>query len=434
VIVPSSSPHVERHPTRARRRHTASRAVGSLAVAVLVAASSVLLGAPAVSANTPLQAKEWYLGPLGMQQVWAQTRGNGVTVAVLDNGVDASVDDLRGALVPGFDASGKGGNPDVASDDEGHGTQMAVRIAGRGTRIIGIAPQAKILPVLVPNGFSDGSDLASALTKLSAQPSPPQVVNMSLGAPGACPPALQTAVKTAVDKGLILVASAGNEGNSSNASQYPANCKGVIAVGAYDSTGAPWSQSQRQPYVALGAPGVDLPAYNKQGVEGTADGTSDAAAIVSGSFAILRAKFPTMPSRQLVARVLATASRTYYKGPGFGRAGDVLGFGFALVHQALIRPVPATAANPIYDALKTIDTAPPPSGSDPSSAPTSGPSRAPTTVHVDFPGSQASAKSGSSSTGLIVGLIVAVLVVAIIVAVVMSRRGRRSHGAGTTQF
>jgi hypothetical protein len=420
------------------RRDT--RRTTSLLRAVLVGAlvaCIALVGAPLATANATgtldpagLRKQEWYLGVLGLDHVWPLTKGAGVTVAVLDRGVDASVGDLQGALVPGFDATGKGGDPAVANDDEGHGTLMAVRIAGRGINpgIIGIAPQAKVLPVLIPAGLGDGSDEANALNRLSSRPHPPQVVNMSIGSAGPCPPLLQSAVKTAVDKGLILVASAGNEAQAGNPTQYPANCKGVIAVGAYDKTGTPWAKSERQPYVALGAPGVDLPAYTKQRVLGTSDGTSDAAAIVSGSFALLRAKFPTMPSRQLVARMLATASTKYFKGPGYGQSGDVLGFGFAVVHQAIIRSVPANAPNPIYDDLARIDAPP---SSDAAGSASSPPAGGATTVHVSFPGGShpSSSKPGSSSTGLWIGLGAAALAAAAIAAWALARRGRRSGPA-----
>jgi hypothetical protein len=418
---------------RRQTRRTTSILRGILATAVAVGVA--LTGAPAANADTTgtldpaaLQRQEWYVGVLGLNLVWPQTKGAGVTVAVMDRGVDAAVGDLQGAVVPGFDAEGKGGNPDVANDDEGHGTLMAVRIAGRGINpgIIGVAPQAKILPVLVSAGLGDGSDEAKALDRLSSRPSPPQVVNMSIGSAGPCPQVLQAAVKNAVDKGLILVASAGNEGQAGNPTQYPANCKGVIAVGAYDKTGTPWPKSERQPYVALGAPGVDLPAYTKNRVLGTSEGTSDAAAIVSGSFALLRAKFPTMPSRQLVARMLATASTKFFKGPGYGKAGDVMGFGFAVVHQAIIRKVPASAPNPVYDDLAKLGTS--------TSTSTSSPPGGPTTVHVSFPGgSHADSKKSGSSTGLWIG-IAAVVVVAGGVATFLARRGRRAGpGAPPTQ-
>ena len=243
---------------------------------------------------------------------------------------------------------------------------------------------------------------------------------MSIGSAGPCPQMLQTAVKNAVDKGLILVASAGNEGQAGNPTQYPANCKGVIAVGAYDKTGTPWPKSERQPYVALGAPGVDLPAYTKQRVLGTSEGTSDAAAIVSGSFALLRAKFPKMPSRQLVARMLATASTKFFKGPGYGMAGDVMGFGFAVVHQAIIRNVPASAPNPVYDDLAKL-------GTSTSGSASSSPPAGPTTVHVSFPGSSpADSNKSGSNTGLWIGIAAAVVVVAGGAATFLARRGRRA--------
>src|SRR6185437_5947389 len=230
-------------------------------------------------------------------------------------------------------------------------------------------------------------------------------------------------------KGMILVASAGNDGSTANQSQYPSNCKGVIAVGAFDPNGKAWIDTQRQPYVSLGGPGVDIVTYDRARTVGTADGTSDAAAIVSGEFALLRAKFPTMPSRQLVARMFATASKSLYQGPGYGEPGDTLGFGPALVHQALTKNVPASAPNPVYDQLARVST-PPTTSTSPSDTSGSSPSSTPATsgqVGVSLPGADKSS-SGSGGSGAAIGIVAAVVVVlALVIGLLIARRRKAAH-------
>lgn len=418
---------------RHRNRATPARPGRVLRAGVAVLAVSMLLLSQAPLANgspASLQQREWWLGALGLTKVWSITKGAGVTVAVVDSGVDATVGDLQGALVPGFTVSGSSGSPDTEHESSGHGTRMAVVIAGRGTDpgIIGVAPQAKIMPIYMPD--SD-ADVASILNRLIAMPSPPQIVNMSFGAAGSCPSDIQAAVATAVAKGLILVSSAGNEGSTTNDSEYPSNCTGVIAVGAFGPDGTAWTDTQRQPYVSLGGPGVDMVAYDRAHTIGTANGTSDAAAIVSGEFALLRAKFPAMPSRQLVARMFATASKSLYHGPGYGQPGSTLGFGPALVHQALIKTVPASAPNPVYDELARLQT-PPASGPPASEGQSSPPFRPTGSVEVSFPGGGTHATGSGSSSGPLIG-VVAVLgvLLALVVGLLLYRRRRAAHtGAG----
>jgi hypothetical protein len=220
---------------------------------------------------------------------------------------------------------------------------------------------------------------------------------------------------------MILVASAGNEGNSTNLPTLPGDCAGVVAVGAYGDNLTAWPKSQRQPYVALAGPGVHMVGlYKKTGGIGYANGTSDAAAIVSGSFALLRAHFPTMPSRQLVARVLATARQ--FQGAQ-GSRNDVWGFGAARPHHALIDTVPASAANPIYDELDKLGGPPSTTSSVPG---TTGPvSQASGSA---APGSSpAAATNSNNSTGVVVAIAAAVVVVVLIIVGMVLRSRRRRY-------
>ncbi|WP_158296522.1 S8 family serine peptidase [Nocardioides albidus] len=301
---------------------------------------------------------------LAAEEIWKEhTRGEGVVVAVIDSGV-IPTGDLEGAVLPGFsyDGSGRG---DTTTDPDFHGTSMATLIAGRGTGdgVLGIAPEATILPVRLPRGPND-DDTTQALRTLAAMDDPPEVVNMSIDSGGGeCSSDMQEAVRAAVDKGMILVASMGNDHSSIDYPQSPASCPGVLGVGAFGWNNfgfrpddAPdlriWSKSEHQPYAAFAAPGVhvitflpgrDEPFY--------VDGTSDSAAIASGSIALVRAAYPDMPSRELVARLIASAKHLDLPA---GTRDPAWGFGVLRPRSAIEDTIPTDAPNPIYDELDEV--------------------------------------------------------------------------------
>jgi hypothetical protein len=443
------------------RRHST---IGRLLSLVLCCGFVVALAAPAGPAEaeikstlTPaeVQAKEWWIERLNLKKTWKITRGAGVTVAVLDTGVEGGFGDLHGAMVPGFDTDGGSGAGTVDKNPERHGTRIADEIAGRGTGfgLLGVAPRAKILPVFIAqratgDGLTDGTSIA--LDRLSSMAHPPQVVNMSYGTPLPCPASVQQAVTRAIGTGMILVASAGNSGDKDNAAEYPADCKGVVAAAAINYNGHVWSGGERKKYVALAGPGVHLIGYYPKAPGfGYGTGTSDAGAMVSATMALVRAKFPALSSRRVVARVLATA-RQFVGKPGTRNARD--GFGVALPYQALTKKVPADAPNPIYDALGGTtppSTTSPPTSPASSSAPSSGQPSGQSSSGQSAPAGPTSASSsddragippasaapagvvgGSGGSGPDVGLIVAiafgVIVVAFAVFLFLVRsRGRR---------
>jgi len=395
----------------------------ALSVTPATAQPPAALPSAAVSPSQ-VQAQQWWLDKLNVRKAWTISKGAGVTVAVLDGGVDASFGDLRGAVVPGFVPGGSGdGRKDT--DASYHGTLMADDIAGRGTGfgLLGIAPEAKIMPVVVPNDNNIEATTILALDHLTAMAHPPQVVNMSYGWEAPCSAEMQQSVARATAKGMILVASAGNKGEQGNPPSAPASCPGVVAVGAVDQSIQPWSGSTRAGYVALAAPGVHIIGYDTSASThyGYADGTSDSAAIVSGMFALLRSHFPKASSRDLVTRALYL---TYSLDGSKHQRNPEVGFGVALPYDALTRSVPADAANPVYDAITTApsSTPPPPatsaanSGSNTASPPagtrsSSGPLGADTS-------------SDSSNTGLIIGIVVAVVVIAGLLVLLLVRNRR----------
>lgn len=410
-----------------RRRATVSAAglalmlVGLCAPPATAEAPAAL--PPAAVSPSEVQAQQWWLDKLNVRKAWTVSKGAGVTVAVLDGGVDASFGDLRGAVVPGFVPGGSGdGRKDT--DASYHGTLMADDIAGRGTGfgLLGIAPEAKIMPVVVPNDNNIEATTIQALDHLSAMAHPPQVVNMSYGWEAPCSAEMQQSVARATAKGMILVASAGNKGEQGNPPSAPASCPGVVAVGAVDQSIQPWSGSTRAGYVALAAPGVHIIGYDTSASThyGYADGTSDSAAIVSGMFALLRSHFPKASSRDLVTRALYL---TYSLDGTKHQRNPEVGFGVALPYDALTRSVPAGAANPVYDAIKTAPTSTPPA---PDTSTSNAPSNAPSNAATSPAGTRSSSAGGSngSNAGLIIGIVVAVVVVAGLVVLLLVRNRR----------
>ncbi|MBE7186691.1 S8 family serine peptidase [Jatrophihabitans endophyticus] len=410
------------------------------ALLALVAVVGLGLGcaAPALAANPPnvvgtsvlshaqVQAKEWWLVRLSLHKAWKITRGAGVTVAVMDTGVDPKFGDLRGALVPGFGVDTHAtGDTDAAY----HGTRIADEIAGRGTGfgLLGIAPAAKVMPVTVP-GSAGSAAVAAALNHLASMPRPPQVVNMSFGGPFPCPSDVAAATRKAAAAGLVLVAGAGNSAATGNLSQYPADCPGVVAVGAVNTHAGAWSMSQRRPYVTLSGPGVHMIGYDRHARSGYgfADGTSDAAAMVSGVAALVRAHRPSMSARDVVTRLLAT---THQFAGEQGTRNNRYGYGVALPYNALTRHVPAGAPDPVYAALApkprpSGSTSTAPGSSAPSSAPSSGAGSGPSSSPPAAGASASSSGSNGTSIGLVVAIVVVVLaLVAVVVAVTL--RGRR---------
>ncbi|MFI0410740.1 S8 family serine peptidase [Actinomadura sp. 3N508] len=270
--------------------------------------------------------------------------GEGITVAVIDTGVQADLPELQGVVLPGMNAESGGGDArqdlDSVEDPPGHGTAMAALIAaqGRGTGMVGVAPDAKILPVVAQSIAAYTKGVRFAVDHGA------QVINLSQGVPGPCPEDLQESIAYALSKDAVIVVGAGNDGNVGNASNAPANCKGVLAVGAADAQGNPWEKTQRQPYVMVAAPGVHTVTVLRDGKLYPGSGTSDATALTSAAVALIRAKHPQMTNREVVRQLIASAADLAEKGKD-----DRTGYGMIRPYRPLAGKVPNGTANPVFD-------------------------------------------------------------------------------------
>lgn len=290
------------------------------AVLALLASLLVIMGlvAPSASAGSTPEP-QWYLDRMQAESMWKVSTGKGMTVAVLDSGVDASEPELAGKVLKGknFKEPGK----DARTDRDGHGTAMATLIAGNGANgqgVEGLAPDARVLPLTVFGTTKEsGTNSVPALTKAIryAADSDAQIINMSLGFSDADlvdggHEQIQQAVDYALKRGKLLFAGAGNDGSSGNYTSYPAASDGVAGVAAVDQNLAHAKFSSYGSHVALAAPGRDIstPCMKGSGYC-RSEGTSQATAITSGAAALIWAKHPKWTANQVLRVMIETAGK-----------------------------------------------------------------------------------------------------------------------------
>ena len=228
--------------------------------------------------------------------------GGNVLVAVIDSEIDGKHPELAGAVIEEFDAIGNHDKPHV------HGTGMAGAIAAH-RRLMGVAPGVRLLAI---HAFSSsGTDTAQATSAHIlagidwAISKGARIINMSFAGPD--DPILQLALQKAHDKGVVLIAAAGNMGPKSPP-LYPAADPNVIAVTATDAKDQLLPQANQGAYVAVAAPGVDILEPAPNGTYQVTTGTSVAAAHVTGIAALLLDRDPTLDAAA-IRDILTTSAR-----------------------------------------------------------------------------------------------------------------------------
>jgi membrane-anchored mycosin MYCP len=268
----------------------------------------------------------WAQKQLAPERVWPISTGAGITVAIVDSGVDARVPQLTNVL-PGVDVTAED-RPPADNDCYGHGTFVAGIVAAQArpdTGFVGVAPGVTILPIRCAT--SVGDDGRGVLTPermadgiRAAVDGGAQVINVSASTTVANP-ALEDAVNYAAAHDVVVVASAANRAEDGNQATYPASYPSVIAVGAVDESGQRADFSEIGDYVSLVAPGVDVVSLGPGGPgQWQGSGTSYAAPFVSGAAALVRAYHPELTAPQVKHRLEATATRppTTVPNPGLG--------------------------------------------------------------------------------------------------------------------
>lgn len=394
-----------------------SRFLAAMAAGLLAVTSAQ----PAAATPHP-RSGEWWFSAWGIESdVWPVTKGAGITVAVLDTGVNAALPELSGAVLKGGDSTGEktDGRKDLDQRDDGHGTGMAALIAGRGggrSGFVGIAPEVKILPIhdAVRFGDKNGAFESFAAGIRFAVDHGAKVINFSQGVTSEtmkdhCDPGVQDAITYAIDHDAVVVASAGNNGDTSNWAELPASCPGVVAVGAFNPALQAWSGTQRQPYVAVAAPGDGVPVIGKHGqYYPDGSGTSASAALTSGAIALIRAANPHMPARTVVQRLIATARPL-----GKARWNDQTGYGAIQITAAMNPsryPVAANSPNPVYAVFDKWRM------SGDGTPPASNRSASPQTQDRDG--------GRTSALPFVIGGVTFLLIVVVLIIILISRRRR----------
>ncbi|GAA3166303.1 MULTISPECIES: type VII secretion-associated serine protease mycosin [Streptomyces] len=299
-----------------------------MTTACTIALSGVTALPAAADENVPLNSGEckfnttdiketpWSLQRLMTQQLWADTKGQGVRVAVIDTGIDAGNDQIKPAIGSGGQTFVKGGKP--TEDRVGHGTKVAGIIAAQprpSSGFYGLAPRAKVIPFQQTDQEKPGTADSLAKAINAAVAADVQIINISQGTDASeeLLPTLKAAVAHAAKAGVLIVASAGNDGASGKEKRmYPAAFQefdNVLAVAASDRNNERAAFSQPGDYVDIAAPGVDMVSTVPDGGNCVDQGTSFAAPYAAGAAALLKSLHKDWTPRELIWHLEQTAER-----------------------------------------------------------------------------------------------------------------------------
>jgi subtilisin family serine protease len=274
---------------------------------------------PAPEPTDPDVDQQWAMFAFPFSTVWQCGQGAGITVAVVDSGVQANHPDLTGRVRPGAAiVNGAVQNGAGLIDVNGHGTHVAGIIGAglNGVGVVGVAPEVTILPVRVldANGVGPNSDIGKGITW--AVDHGAKVINVSIGSDTKSA-SVSTAVGYAVDHGVTVVAAAGN-GGPTGKPRYPAALSEVIAVGALDPNGDVASYSTNGDYVDVVAPGTKIYSTKIPSTWGENTGTSMASPHVAALAALVIDARGSVSPGNMLRRLTSTA--TDAGPPGFDPA------------------------------------------------------------------------------------------------------------------
>ncbi|WP_368660347.1 S8 family peptidase [Kocuria sp.] len=303
---------------------------------------------------TEARAAEYWLDEYGVRDAWSEATGKGVKIAVIDTGVDGSHPDLKGAVGKGTDVSGVGasnGQKGLGAEPP-HGTMVASVAAGRGhgaasdgepggsTGVIGVAPGAEILPVSTYLG-TERDDVRSTDEQIPdavrwAVDNGADIINMSVGSPQQTwPESWDSAFEYAEEKGVLIIAAAGNRGNGITQVGAPATIPSVLTVGGVDRNGQAGQESSSQGIsIAVAAPSEDLVGAVPGDGYSEWTGTSAAAPIVAGTAALIMEKYPNLSAQGVAHRITASA-----KDAGAEGRDPLYGYGILDVKAAVTSDV-----------------------------------------------------------------------------------------------
>ena len=355
---PSSSATASPSP---KREVTATPSPSGTAVPKSTAAPSQ--GADTANGDD-VRHREYWLNEYGITSLWSQATGKGVTVAVIDTGVDGNHPDLVGNVLRGTDVSGVGSEDgwQGLGAEPMHGTEVASLIAGHGhdtqgysaiagqpgkpTGMIGVAPDAKILPISLNMGTTGGKSIDEQIPAAVryAVDHGAQIINMSIGSnKTSWPQSWDDAFAYAEQKGVLIVAAAGNRGSGLTQVGAPATIPGVLTVGGVDRKKQVSEGSSTQGIsIAVVAPSTDMIAAAPGNGYMLWSGSSAAAPLVTGVAALLKQKYPQESAAQLAQRLIASADDE-----GATGRDPLYGYGVFNPQDAMALPSPTVTANPL---------------------------------------------------------------------------------------
>jgi membrane-anchored mycosin MYCP len=328
---------------------------------------------PPAPCNTPqafpasqMQSVPWAQQRLDFTSAWKFSTGKGVTVAVVDSGVNAAHPQLAGRVVKSIDLTGTHN-----TDCYGHGTQVAGIIAAQDERnsskaipFVGVAPDVHLISIKVQEGETstdNGALLARGIERAVQEGA--DIINVS--AYNTDFPLLRHAVRMAQQKDVLIVAAAGNTDSQKKANEqeaYPASYPGVLSVGAMDASGTVSNFSNSTSRVDVSAPGAQITSIQAGGYIGGLDGTSYAAPYVTGVAALIKSEKPDLTSQQIINRIVSTADTNMVAGSGAGmvnplQAVTALGDGNAsptTTQQAGAQPIDIGGPPPVDHRSREI--------------------------------------------------------------------------------
>ena len=308
-------------------------------------------GTVAFVANDPYVGSQWHLTKMGVPTAWDTAQGSGITIAILDTGVDGSHPDLSSHMVAGWNFADNNAN---TADVMGHGTKAAgaaAAISNNSIGVAGIAGQSKIMPIRVtaPNGSFYYSAVAAGLT--FAADNGAKVANMSIyGALNSS--SIISAAQYMKNKGGLVVTSAGNNGINEGWSASTS----MIPVSATSSNDAVTGWSSYGGFVAMSAPGTGIWTTTSGGGYASVSGTSFSSPVTAGVVALMMAANPQLANTEVeqllyaTAVDLGTAGRDIYYGHGRVDAGAAVQAARAATSTADTTRPTAAISNPLSNA------------------------------------------------------------------------------------
>lgn len=312
-------------------------------------------GLSAQASDDPVYDREWAMAAFHVQAIRGEFHayGAGVVVGVVDSGIDSTQPDLQGQLVPGRNTAVPADPTSDTSDSSSdyHGTHVSSIIAAHGhgdparlQGLVGLASRAKLMPL--EDGGDSATNSSTAAAIIYGADHGVRVLNISQGVNGPCSQDQAQAIDYALAKNIVVVAAAGNDGNTSNASSCPANQPGVIDVAAIAQNGTMDSYSHYGRDVTVAAPGVNIEAAAPGGRYTRVRGTSDAAPWVAAEAALIIGLHPGWTAGQVI-RVIIDKTVT----GGGKRVDNHIGYGVIDPLKALGAPAPADKRDPLGGPL-----------------------------------------------------------------------------------